>query len=315
MDGPPVVAAVGLRKTRSTAVIKPTDAVHIGSCTKAITASLIGHAIQNGLLSYTTPIGAIDPAWRKTSWGLVTVGMLLCHESGLPANVDWWGLSRTAGTDALHRSKVLDRLDVGRKHPTAPAVFQYSNLGYTVLGRLIDRVYGMPFEEVVELLVARPLGLQTLGFGPPGRVIDGEPDAVWGHKINSDVYEPTQHDNPPLMNPAGRVHLSVYDWLRWLSCQTYIRLARQHPSALSALRKLHTPSPKGQYAGGWVLQTRKWAKGVALVHTGSNTYWAATAWVAPETGVVLVTVANADSTAIQEGLDRIFGVMIRQVVT
>ena len=161
MDGPPVVAAVGVRKARSKAAFKPTDAVHIGSCTKAITASVIGHAIQNGLLAYTTPIGAIDPAWRKSAWGLVTVGMLLCHESGLPADIDWWGLSHSAGTDAVHRAKVLNRLPIRRKQTKVPEPFQYSNLGYTVLGRLIDTVYGMPFEEVVELLVARPLGLQT----------------------------------------------------------------------------------------------------------------------------------------------------------
>jgi hypothetical protein len=61
----------------------------------------------------------------------------------------------------------------------------------------------------------------------------------------------------------------------------------------AALDVLQTPYPGGDYAGGWGVATNQpWAGGIALTHSGSNTLWFATTWIAPAKNTTLAVVTN-----------------------
>ena len=70
----------------------------------------------------------------------------------------------------------------------------------------------------------------------------------------------------------------------------------------------------GDYAGGWLTVSRSWAGGTALTHSGSNTFWYATAWLAPAKNTVFAVVTNRGDNVAQKAVDSVFGPLISRYV-
>jgi CubicO group peptidase (beta-lactamase class C family) len=156
----------------------------------------------------------------------------------------------------------------------------------------------MPYEDVMLLRIARPNLLQSTGFG--------NPPSVSGHSKAQQGYLSTTLDNPPVMNSAGRLHMSIGDWLQTASLHTNSRSFLPQ----EVRKQLQFSSVDCGYAGGWIVTKRSWAAGPALTHAGSNTFWFAVMWIAPNTGRAFAAVANAAGAEVSNSLDRIIGAMI-----
>lgn len=294
----PHVAAAGLRRIGSAEPLRQTDAIHIGSCTKAFTGLLIGDAIAASQLSLSATLGSFGDDWKRTPWASTTIDALLRHTAGMPENVKWWDITRAGGDLTSQRRDVLNPRWTADSKFQLVGKFSYSNVGYVVLGSVLDKVYGMPFEDVIQLRIARAALLQSVAFGIPAQVS--------GHVRTAAGYKPTSLDNPPIMNPAGRLHLSLADWLR----SATLHMDRNHFLPQRSRKLLYSSLSDGGYAGGWITVKRAWANGNALTHAGSNTFWLAVMWVAPRTGHAFAAVANAAGDDIAKGLDRIISAMI-----
>jgi hypothetical protein len=87
--------AAGVRKRGTAERITLDDRFHLGSCTKAMTATLVAMLVEEGRLNWTTTLGELfadtvkpmHPAWEK-----VTMRQVLAHRAGLPLDPD--GLAR-----------------------------------------------------------------------------------------------------------------------------------------------------------------------------------------------------------------------------
>lgn len=294
----PQIASVGIQRVGSETPLHVTDALHLGSCTKALTALLIGDAIGAGQLRFKTTLGAFSLVWKKSPWADRTIDDVLRHEAGLPENAKWWGLAGTGLAVTAQRRDVLNTKWLDGSKRTTRGKYAYSNVGYVVLGSVIDTVYGMPYEDVMQLRIARPNLLQSTGFG--------NPPSVSGHQQAQQGYLSTTLDNPPVMNSAGRLHMSMGDWLQTASLHTDSRSFLPQ----DVRKQLQFSSLDGGYAGGWIVTKRSWAAGPALTHAGSNTFWFAVMWIAPNTGRAFAAVANAAGVEVSNSLDRIIGAMI-----
>jgi CubicO group peptidase (beta-lactamase class C family) len=298
----PQIASVGIAHVGSVTPLHATDALHLGSCTKALTALLIADAIGAGQLRFTTTLGALSPVWKKSPWADCTIDDVLRHKAGLPENATWWALAGSGKDITAQRRDVLNTKWLSSGKVSSVGKFAYSNVGYVVLGSVIDTVYGMPYEDVVQLRIARPNLLQSTGFG--------NPPSVSGHSKAQHGYLSTTLDNPPVMNSAGRLHMSMGDWL-----QTAILHTDSRSFLPQDVRKqLQFGSVDGGYAGGWIVTKRSWAAGPALTHAGSNTFWFAVMWIAPNTGRAFAAVANAAGAEVSNSLDRVIATMIRNSV-
>jgi len=295
----PQIASVGIQRVGSDTPLHVTDAMHLGSCTKALTALLIGDAIGAGQLRFKTTLGAFSPVWKKSPWADRTIDDVLRHEAGLPENAKWWCLAGTGLAVTAQRRDVLNTKWLDGSKRTTRGKYAYSNVGYVVLGSVIDTVYGMPYEDVVQLRIARPNLLQSTGFG--------NPPSVSGHQQAQQGYLSTTLDNPPVMNSAGRLHMSMGDWLQTASLHTDSRSFLPQ----DVRKQLQFSSVDGGYAGGWIVTKRSWAAGPALTHAGSNTFWFAVMWIAPNTGRAFAAVANAAGVEVSNSLDRVIATMIR----
>ena len=96
------IGALGIRKIGSPEPMRVTDQVHLGSCTKAMTATMIGTLIDEGKLSGDSTIGQVFPKAAPgfhPDFQAVTLWQLLTHRAGLPADGPWWQLSGKTTTE------------------------------------------------------------------------------------------------------------------------------------------------------------------------------------------------------------------------
>src|SRR4051812_14595766 len=86
------IGATGYRKSGSTVSVTSDDRWHLGSDTKAMTATLIGVLVERGKLRWDTTIGEVFTDMARDfpkEFADITLLQLLSHHAGLPANIDW----------------------------------------------------------------------------------------------------------------------------------------------------------------------------------------------------------------------------------
>jgi CubicO group peptidase (beta-lactamase class C family) len=274
------IGAIGLRKIGASEPMRVDDMVHLGSCTKALTATMIGTLVDEGKLTWRSTFRDVFPDQAERlhpEFRSVTLGHLLTHRAGLPHDGPWWDLGGGSTTD--QRRQLLCRMLTSRPLSRPGTKYAYSNLGYALAGLMAEQVTGTPWEDLMRRRLFEPLGMATAGFGTPGTA--DRVDQPWGHRAKGNVIEPIRQDNAPSMGPAGTVHCSMADWAKFAAL--HLRGDRGQGRLLkpATFRTLHTPPPRMEYAGGWMALERSWAGGRALTHSGSNLSWYATIWLAP----------------------------------
>ncbi|MEM7489332.1 MAG: serine hydrolase domain-containing protein [Pseudomonadota bacterium] len=227
--------------------VTPTDPWHVGSLGKAMTATLAARLVADGRIAWDDTAGALLDA--PAPWADVTLAAFLSHRSGMDANLPRW---RTV----LRPDRAAYVAAMLRRAPAGPrGVFLYSNAGYVVAGAMMEAAAGASWEDLMAAEVFAPLGMAGAGFGAP----DPGPR---GHRNGAAVAPGPRADNLPAMGPAGTIHLTPDDMLRFLAAHATADPAYL-PPALWA--RLHMPV--GDYAMGWAVDD-----GV-LRHLGSNTLW------------------------------------------
>lgn len=296
-EGVPAIAVTGVRQKGRAEAATTTDAWHIGSNSKAVTAALALRLVEKGALTLDTTVAdafkdrvdTIDPAW-----GAVTLEQLLSHRSGAAVNARRGDFRRMGGRVA-ERDPRADRLAVvstalAKAPPNPPgAGFDYSNLGYVIAGAMMEAVTDTPYAELVTENVFTPLGMDGVVFGPP---LGEEGAVIVGHRslpLLGMQPVPADFDNPPFMGPAGAISYTPAAYAAFL--QDQLRGARAGDGTLLPAESydvLHTPPDDLEgYALGWSVAENGW-----LVHNGSNTAWFARAVIAPDQDLAVAILTN-----------------------
>ena len=144
-NGPIASSNYGYSDVSAKLPISASQLFEIGSITKSFTALLILQLHDAGKVDLQAPIRNYLP-WlsMETDFGEISVHHLLTHSSGMPK-------------DALLFPRVPER----RARQSAPpgTKFHYCNWGYGVLGRLIEKIEGRPWSDVLTEQILEPLGM------------------------------------------------------------------------------------------------------------------------------------------------------------
>ncbi|MBY0573907.1 MAG: beta-lactamase family protein [Undibacterium sp.] len=144
--------------TRSTDDTQKPKSMYWASVGKAFTAVIIMQLAEEGKLHLTDPVSRWIPDLPNGT--ITTVDHLLLHTSGLfSANEDVE--FRKAPRYLTPKEHV--RISVEHGAMFCPGQnWRYSNTGYTILGDIIEAIEGLPYHEVVNRRIAKPLKLSTL---------------------------------------------------------------------------------------------------------------------------------------------------------
>ncbi len=307
------LGVTGVRKIGTDVLTTKSDRFHLGSDTKAMTATLVARAIERGELKWTTTLGEIygkenvHPGYQP-----VTIEQLLGHRGGAPANAQepiWKKMWEThSESRAPRRVAVLEMLKLG---PTLPVgSWSYSNAGYIMAGAALER--GAPsWEDRLRADVFEPLAMSECGFGPAETL--GKTDQPLGHSVKDGklIAETGWADNPRSLGPAGTVNCSLLSWGNFLRAHLRGALGETTYLPSASWTKLHTPAPlkdpkEKSYALGWIVVEQPWTKGPAFTHHGSNTMNLSAAWITPGLDRVFIVTTNSagqeSDDAVQEAL-------------
>lgn len=321
VDGPIAVGAVGIRSVGSDAPATEGDLWHLGSCTKAMTATLLAVYVERRMLSWTATLAELFPEHAEemdARFRPLTVTQLLAHRSGLAKKHDRGGaegklLRKTLSTRAFRGWLVRHWLS--SKPARAPGgSYEYSNANYIIAGAIAEKIGDASWEELIRKELFEPLGMSTAGFGPPGSADTIDQPRAHRRKGNDLVPVPPGPgaDNPVFYGPAGTVHASLADWAKFVALHLRGEEGTSKLLKPDTLRRLHRPAEGENYAFGWIFTEREWAGGRTLNHAGSNTMWYCVAWVAPEKGFAVLTATNVAGKPAQKATDEAAGALIQK---
>ena len=160
------VGAAGVLDVAAGAPVGRGTVFRIGSMTKSFTAVAILQLRDEGRLSLDDPVARYLPelASLPAPEGApeLTIRHLLTHSGGFPED-NPWGDRQLDATEA----EFTAMLRAGIPFSTMPGTaYEYSNFGFAILGRVVERVAGMPYERRVEERILRPLGMTATTMEP-----------------------------------------------------------------------------------------------------------------------------------------------------
>ena len=288
-EGVIAIGAAGTRKSGSKVPITSDDLIHLGSCTKAMTSTLIGTLVAEGKLRWEMKLIEAIPELKEiihSDYHEVTLWQLLTHRAGIKKNAADW--SAFLEQEIKERRLSIIKENLMAPPGLTPGEFHYSNFGYMIAACMAEKITGLSWESLIKKRLFDPLGMSLAGFGAPNT--HDQIDQPWGHSNpwSGNKWQPDQTDNSEALGPAGRVHCNIKDWAKFLS----LFLTKKNPVLDGKyLKKLITPI--GFYAGGWGVVEQKWADGAVLTHNGSNGIWYASVTVAPKLNRTYIVVTNS----------------------
>jgi CubicO group peptidase (beta-lactamase class C family) len=269
----------------------------LGSVTKTYTATALMGLVADGRVELDAPVRRYVPELRladEQAAAEVTVLNLLNHTSGL----DWDLLIETGeGDDAL--AVYVAKLAELKLIAPPGARTSYSQAGYSLLGRVMEKVLGMPYEKAMASLVFEPLGLSHSFFAAED--VMTRRFAV-GHNRGEDGTLSVSRlwRGPRCRNPGGGLTSSVSDQLRWARFHLGDVRAESGVEVLSAemLQQMKEPTAvlQGTNLGdaigiGWFLRD---VDGVRTIgHAGSAIGQFAELLTVPERDFAVIALSNA----------------------
>ncbi len=213
-------------------------AFRIASCSKSFTAAMLLLLRDRGLVSLDAPITDFVPEFTQNSLGQAceppTLRMLMSMSGGLPTDDPWAdrqeSITNTDLRDSVARGVVLTSIPGSR--------FQYSNLGYALLGQVIENVAERPFQELVRDEFIRPLGLNDTGYSQD--LVDADHLAL-GYRRRGEEWVALPFSGPGAFSCIGGLFSSGRDlstWVRWLASAVGHRPDETGPLSVASRREM-----------------------------------------------------------------------------
>ncbi|MGJ4728333.1 serine hydrolase domain-containing protein [Luteimonas sp. SDU101] len=200
------------------------DLFRIASISKSFSTTAVLQLVEQGRLSLDADVGELigfpvrNPAFPER---VITLKMLLDHTSSITDGQRYGSLDIiNPATNPTWQAVYAERAPGER--------YEYSNLGYNMVGTIIERVSGQRFDQYIAAHVLQPLGLQA-GYAPDlldasrfaqiYRWRDGE-----GFVHSPQAYAPlaarladyTMGYSAPIFSPTGGLKISAPDLATWM---------------------------------------------------------------------------------------------------
>ncbi len=267
--------ATGVKKEGQSDTVNENSAYHIGSMTKAMTATMIATIVEDGLLSWNSSILSVFPEMQghiPSKFGTVTLTQLLTHRGGIAPFTElehFLSVPEFSGTITEQRVSfsewVIDQSDSSKI-----GKYEYSNAGYVIAASMAEKVTGQSWETLMTNRLFHPLEITDFYFDWPAENGRDEP---WGHTYENNRFIPFNPDSalqfPVIFNPAGNLSLNL---------ENYMKFVKAHIDGVEGLCpllsketfKLLHRAPAGTYAFGWETGIHSGNGQPYLIHDGSD---------------------------------------------
>ena len=298
----------GLANVQDSIAVSNKTVFTINSITKAFVGIAILQLAEAGKLDLASPVSAYLTGLPE-AWNPVTVQQLLSHTSGIPDIVDEEeAVLIAAGAEEAWKKVVAMPMDFkpGEK-------FSYNQTNYLLLGRIIDKVSGMPFSEFITkeqlLKVGMPKRINA-GFGATKDVIA---NAAASYQYSKGKLNNMFFSFPPYLQTAAGMSSTATEVAAWVIALQNLQLLKNKSglTALWAPAILNNGKTGGfsnllnGYAAGWPVIGRAEHPAVAPVGGGRSAVF-----VYPNDGLSIIVLTNLAGGSPESFMDEMAGLFI-----
>lgn len=225
----------------------PDSMFQIGSVTKQFTATLIMMLVEEGKVVLDAPISTYLPDLPET-WQAATVRQMLNHTSGIPSYTGlpaFWDKMATPGTD-----KALIEIAAAVPNPYKHGEkWSYNNTAYYLLGMLVEKVAGKPFETMLRERICSPVGMASTRVNTWRAII---PHRARGYEGTGANLRNAAYLDMAWPGAGGHMVSNVRDLASWLLAQGSAKLLK--PTSWTTMTSNGIPTGDGDtYGFGWNL--------------------------------------------------------------
>lgn len=230
---------VGLGETRIGAGAPGPESVYrIASCSKSFTSTMLMILRDRGVLDLDAPITNFVPEFTQAAGERVfsppTVRMLMSMSGGLPSDDPWADRQESISNEELR--SIVAR---GVQLTSAPGTkFQYSNLGYALLGQVVEAVAARPFREAVRDEILVPLELGNTGYQ---KDVVNDDQLARGYRKGLNGWVELEYSGPGAFSCIGGLFSCGRDltrWVRWFAGANEENPSGAGPLSLDSRREM-----------------------------------------------------------------------------
>ncbi|WP_159620466.1 serine hydrolase [Arthrobacter zhaoguopingii] len=295
-----IAVATGVLNVETGAPATPEAVFQIGSISKVWTTTVAMQLVDEGLIGLDAPIVDVLPELKLSDAAAnakVSLRHLLTHTSGIDGDLF---TDTGRGDDALEQYVAL-LADLGQNHPIG-ATWSYCNSGFSLIGRVIERITGLTWDAVMRERLFKPLGLDRTGTLPEEALLNS---AAVGHITQPDTAPALAPAwmLPRSLGPAGLITTDVADALSFARMHLSAGAAADGTQVLSAesvaaMAAWETDLPDHHTFGdswglGWIRYL--WDGHRVLGHDGATIGQGASLRLLPEQGLAVVLHTNGGS--------------------
>jgi CubicO group peptidase (beta-lactamase class C family) len=257
----------------------PRTKFRIGSLTKQFTATAILMLQEQGKLNVQDSLCKYLPQC-PTSWQSLTIHHLLTHTSGIQ-DVDY----TQARVASLSVANTLERLKDKPLEFTAGKIFRYSSTNYILLGYIIERVSGEPYQVFLRRHIFDPLEMKDTDYDDNQRILKNR---ATGYSLRGGNLVHAAYVNMSIPFSAGGLYSTVEDLYKWdQSLYTEKLISRQ------TLNAMFSPG-KGNYGYGWYIENQLGTRFIS--HSGWLDGFHSFIIRLPDKRVSVIVLSNLDGT-------------------
>ena len=224
----------------------PDTKFRIGSITKQFTAMLIMQLVEKGKLKLDGKITDYLPDYPKSTGDKVTLHHLLTHTSGIPGYTEFPNFFRDVSRDPYAPDAFVKTFADSALQFEPGAKFTYSNSGYFLLGVIIEKMTGKPYEQVLTENILTPLNMKNTGYDHHNTIIKRR---AAGYQKSAAGYDNAPYLDMSIPYAAGSLYSTVEDLYLWDQALYTDKLLSEKSKAL--LFKPYISAFRSSYAYGW----------------------------------------------------------------
>jgi CubicO group peptidase (beta-lactamase class C family) len=296
----------GLANVQDSIPVSDNTVFTINSITKAFTGVAIMQLVEAGKLSLTARISHYV-ADLPVAWQDVTIQQLLSHTSGIPDIIDEETEMIAADPEEAWTKVMALPMDgkPGEK-------FIYNQTNYLLLGYVINRLSGMPFQDFITREQLQKAGMRrtaVAGFGATKEVVT---HAAAGYRYAKGKLSNTFFSFPPFLQTAAGMSSTAKEMAQWLiALQSDQLLKKENITAMWIPAKLNNGKTAGfsallnGYAAGWPVVERDKHPAVAAVGGARSAVF-----IYPADNLAIVVLTNLLRSSPEEFMDELAALII-----
>ena len=273
-----------------------------GSVTKQFTSALVMYLHEKGKLNIQDKLSKYFPEFPFAD--SVTIYHLLTHTSGIFNYTNNPEFMKTEAVKPADKEKIFALFKNKPLEFTPGSKFSYSNSGYSLLGYIIEKASGQPYEKLMREIILQPLGMRTAGFDFAG---NHSADKTTGYNfIKDDKFEAAGIVDSSVAYSAGSLYGSVKDLFAW-----HQALQKNKLLSPGSWQQVYKPV-HSKYAFGWQIDT-VYGKPVAE-HGGGIFGYTSMLKRFPNDDVLVIVLSNNSSPRTQELASKLAALAFQQPV-